>query len=146
MLSMNRLAKSVEESVIQTVKKFGVEGTRSDVNTGVWVKENKLSAVGISATRWISYHGTSINIDCDMKYYDNIVPCGITVPGRGVCRLRDIMTAAATSESLVDEVKKEYLDAFGRVYHAKCEVDSVESLDSILSQYPTVSSSHLTRL
>jgi len=56
----------------------GLKGQRSDINTGVWIGNNKISAIGITASRWITMHGCSINVDCDLTHFQHIVPCGIS--------------------------------------------------------------------
>jgi lipoyl(octanoyl) transferase len=157
-LIQSRFASSMEESVIKTASSFGVVGTRSSVNTGVWVGENKLSAVGISATRWITYHGISINVSCDMKYFDNIIPCGITVSGKGVCRLNDLtekyrsdQSSVVTSPNLRDTnlfvaAQCRYIAAFEEVFQVTCVHDTAEVLDNILSKYPALKSSVLPSL
>ncbi len=96
----------MEESVIRTLKHFGVDGQRSDVNSGVWIDKNKISAVGITASRWITMHGTAINIDCDMKYFNEIIPCGISADKGGVCRLVDFVPTISLSA-----VREQYLQS-----------------------------------
>ena len=57
------------------------------MNTGVWIGQNKVSAVGVTASRWITMHGISLNVSCDLTPYERIVPCGIDVEGRYVCNM-----------------------------------------------------------
>eukprot|EP01036_Dinobryon_divergens_P034960 gene34960-45244_t len=64
-----------------------LHGERSPVNTGVWIGQNKVSAVGVTASRWITMHGISLNVSCDIAPYERIVPCGIAVEGRYVCNM-----------------------------------------------------------
>jgi lipoate-protein ligase B len=78
--------------VIQTLQDFDIEGaTRDDVNTGVWVDQKKVAAVGISSSRWITTHGFALNVDPDLSYFDTsmILPCG--VEGRGVTSMAEIL-------------------------------------------------------
>jgi lipoate-protein ligase B len=72
---------------------WDVNGIRSSVNSGVWIGNDKISAVGISASRWITYHGSSLNVNCEMSFYQNIIPCGIPSSLGGVTRLVDVLSA-----------------------------------------------------
>lgn len=85
-----RLTTQLEETVIRTLHGFGVVGERSDVNTGVWVRKNKISAVGLTASRWITMHGIALNVNCDLAHFDQIIPCGIALSDRGVCSLQSL--------------------------------------------------------
>lgn len=79
----------LEESVIRLLKEeYSINGGRNDVNTGVWVDNNKIAAVGVTASRWITMHGMSLNVNPTMKDFNLIVPCGITEEGYGVCSLQ----------------------------------------------------------
>ena len=66
---------------------YSLAGERSPVNTGVWIGQNKVSAVGVTASRWITMHGISLNVSCDLSPYERIVPCGINVAGMHVCNM-----------------------------------------------------------
>lgn len=83
--------RMVEEVIILTLKHYGIDGTRDDINTGVWVKEQKIAAVGVSASRWITTHGFALNIDPNLRYFDTdfIIPCGIE--GRGVTSIANVL-------------------------------------------------------
>ncbi|CAB9498673.1 lipoyltransferase 2, mitochondrial [Seminavis robusta] len=76
--------RQVEEVVIQTLQHYEIEGGRDEINSGVWVGQNKIAAIGVSATSWISSHGFSLNVSPNLDYFDTslILPCGIE--GRGV--------------------------------------------------------------
>ena len=73
----------LEESVIKTLEDYGVKGERSDGLTGVWIEPNtprarKICAMGVKSSRWVTMHGIGFNINTDLTYFNNIVPCGIT--------------------------------------------------------------------
>ena len=76
--------RQIEEVVILTLKEYGIHGVRDEINTGVWVGPNKIAAVGVAASRWITTHGLALNVNPDLEYFDTslILPCG--VPERGV--------------------------------------------------------------
>ncbi len=75
--------RSLEEVIIMTMGEYGLKGERSPGETGVWLepnvtgKERKICAMGIKCSRWITMHGFAFNVNTDLTYFDNIVPCGI---------------------------------------------------------------------
>jgi lipoyl(octanoyl) transferase len=83
--------RMVEEVVIQTLGQYDIEGVRDEINTGVWVGTDKVAAVGVSSSRWITTHGFALNVSPDLSYFDTsiITPCGIA--GRGVTSIAKVM-------------------------------------------------------
>lgn len=75
--------RSLEEVIIETIAEYGIKGERSKGETGVWIepgtpgKARKICAMGIRCSRWITMHGFALNVNTDLTYFDNIVPCGI---------------------------------------------------------------------
>ena len=72
----------LEEAVILTLADYGIESTRSDGETGVWLdvggeKARKICALGVRSSRWVTMHGFAFNVNCDLSYFGNIIPCGI---------------------------------------------------------------------
>lgn len=130
----------MEQTGIDTLRHFGIVGERSDVNTGVWVGKNKISAVGLTASRWITMHGVALNVNCDLRNFENIVPCGITQSDRGVCsiqNLHDTLAGHLSGESFafedpanitpadkvdVNEVASKWVQSFGTVFNVDLEV------------------------
>ena len=82
----------IENSIIKTLKEYGVESQSDRENIGIWVnsknKIKKIAAIGIRIKRWIAYHGFSINIDNNLNNYNKIIPCGIK--DKEVTNLRSI--------------------------------------------------------
>ena len=74
---LHRYLRTLEDAVIETVGAFGVAGERNAVNTGVWIGNRKVCAIGIKVRRWVSMHGLALNCDIDLAPYASIVPCGI---------------------------------------------------------------------
>ena len=79
---IHKYLRLLEESVILTLKDYGVAGQRVDGFTGVWIdaeKENprKICAIGVKCSRWVTMHGIGFNINSDLDYFNHIVPCGI---------------------------------------------------------------------
>ncbi len=69
--------RQLEEVIIRTLAQFRISAARKEKYTGVWVGEEKIAAIGVKVSRWITTHGLALNICPDMSYYDYIIPCGI---------------------------------------------------------------------
>lgn len=75
--------RSIEDVIILTMEEYGIVGGRSKGETGVWIdaelkgKERKICAIGIKCSRWVTMHGFAFNVNTDLSYFNNIIPCGI---------------------------------------------------------------------
>ena len=75
--------RNIEEVIILSIKEFGIIGQRSIGETGVWIdadipgKERKICAMGVRCSRWITMHVLALNVNTDLNYFSNIIPCGI---------------------------------------------------------------------
>lgn len=80
---IGKYLRSLEEVIILTIAEYGIKGDRSKGETGVWLdpgifgKERKICAMGIRCSRWITMHGFALNVNTDLSYFNNIIPCGI---------------------------------------------------------------------
>jgi lipoyl(octanoyl) transferase len=79
---IHKYLRYLEEAVILTLADYGITSTRSDGETGVWLdvgSENarKICALGVRSSRWVTMHGFAFNVNCDLSYFGNIIPCGI---------------------------------------------------------------------
>lgn len=88
---LHRYLRELEEVIILTLKEYGVEGYRIPGLTGVWVNNEKVAAIGIKVSRWITMHGFAFNINTDLSYFHKIIPCGIK--DRGVTSLQKFWSA-----------------------------------------------------
>jgi lipoyl(octanoyl) transferase len=79
---VHKYVRDLEEVLIRTAADFGVNGQRIEGCTGVWVGNEKLAAIGVRISRWVTSHGFAVNVDTDLDYFGLIVPCGIR--NRGV--------------------------------------------------------------
>tara|TARA_Y100000816_G_C26055928_1_gene554102 strand:- start:750 stop:1361 length:612 start_codon:yes stop_codon:yes gene_type:complete len=68
----------IEKSIIELLKKYNITAYADRKNIGIWVKNKKISAIGVRIKSWIVYHGCSININNNLSYYKKIVPCGLS--------------------------------------------------------------------
>jgi lipoyl(octanoyl) transferase len=75
---IHRYLREIEEVVILTLKDFGISNAgRNEGLTGVWVGEEKICAIGVRTSRWVTMHGFALNVNTDLNYFNLIVPCGI---------------------------------------------------------------------
>ena len=74
---IRKLINSIEKSIIQFLKKYKVKANSDRKNIGIWVKDKKIAAIGIRVSRWVAYHGCSINISNNLSQYLKIIPCGL---------------------------------------------------------------------
>lgn len=80
---VGKYLRNLEEVIIQTIAEYGIKGDRSVGETGVWIdpdvkgKERKICAMGIRCSRWITMHGFALNVNTDLSFFENIIPCGI---------------------------------------------------------------------
>jgi lipoyl(octanoyl) transferase len=79
---VHKYLRFLEETIILTLRDYGIKGERSDNETGVWLDVNtrnprKICALGVKASRWVTMHGLALNVNNDLSYFNDIVPCGI---------------------------------------------------------------------
>ena len=79
---MGKYLRFLEEVIILTLKEYGLSGERSKGETGVWLDvgkptARKICAMGVKTSRWVSMHGFAFNLNTDLSYFENIIPCGI---------------------------------------------------------------------
>lgn len=113
------LVEGLENWVIDTLAAFNVKGEKREGRVGVWVRrpergpfaEDKIAAIGVRVSKWVTFHGISFNVSPDLDHYSGIVPCGIT--DQGVTSLEDLGQIVTMEE--VDSVMK---SAFERHFGA----------------------------
>jgi lipoyl(octanoyl) transferase len=103
---VHQYVRDLEEALIIAVRRFGVEGGRVKGLTGVWVgplgREEKLAAIGVRISRWITSHGFALNVSPELSHFDLIVPCGIT--DRGVTSLARLIGRDVPMNDVEDAV------------------------------------------
>lgn len=135
----------LEETVIELLRhNYGVSAGRNDINTGVWVEQNKIAAVGVTASRWITMHGMALNVTTNMQDFDFIVPCGITEPGTGVVNLKQVLQGgdkgSDNKEGHMNVVADQWIAQFRQVFgFNEMEAGSKADLDTLLQDYPHIS-------
>ena len=80
---IGKYLRNLEEVIILTIANYGIKGERSSGETGVWIdtgvkgRARKICAIGVRCSRWITMHGFALNVNTDLSYFNNIIPCGI---------------------------------------------------------------------
>lgn len=81
---IGKYLRNLEEVLILTMAEYGIKGERSKGETGVWIdasvpgRERKICAIGVRCSRWVTMHGFAFNVNTDLSYFNNIIPCGIS--------------------------------------------------------------------
>ena len=87
-LGIKNYVHNLEEALIKMLKEYQIKGKRIEKLTGVWVGENKIAAIGIRVSRWVTMHGFALNVTPDLAKFGGIIPCGIT--DKGITRMVDL--------------------------------------------------------
>ncbi len=109
---VHRYVRDLEEVLIRTAARFDVTAGRVPGLTGVWVGDDKLAAIGVRFSRWVTSHGFSLNVTTDLAYFDLIRPCGI--PDRGVTSLDRLCTAPLSLTAVQNALATDVAAVFGR--------------------------------
>lgn len=96
---LHRWLRALEETQIEVLRHFGIEGRRFAPHTGVWVEDRKVSAIGIKVRRWVSLHGVAINCAAQIQAFERIIPCGIRQ--YGVTSLTELAGREITPSALI---------------------------------------------
>jgi len=111
---VHRYVRDIEEVLIIALRELGIESGRLDGRTGVWVgpagREEKIAAIGVRISRWITSHGFALNVGTNLEHFQLIVPCGIA--DRGVTSIDRVLGRAVPMNGVEDAVVR----AFGRVF------------------------------
>jgi len=108
--------RMVEEVVIKVLRHYGLQGYRVDKMTGVWVEGKKIAAIGMSVSKWVTMHGFSINVNPDLKAFDEIIACGLI--GKDVCSL-SCFVEDVNIEEVKDLTKSITAETFGLEFVSK---------------------------
>jgi lipoyl(octanoyl) transferase len=109
---VRRYVRDLEEVLIRAALDYGVEASRIPGLTGVWVGDEKLAAIGVRISRWVTMHGFAFNVSTDLDYFRLIVPCGIE--GRGVTSLAHLLGRTLATREVAARVAARFGEVFGR--------------------------------
>ena len=113
---IGKYLRSIEEVIILTMAEYGLTGSRSVGETGVWLepdikgRERKICAIGVRSSRWITMHGFAFNVNTDLSYFNNIIPCGIG--NKQVTSLEKELGKKPDFEEVKEKVRKSFEKVF----------------------------------
>ena len=115
---IHKYLRFLEEVIILTLAEYKIIGTRSEGETGVWLDvgtpfARKICAMGVRASRWVTMHGFALNVNANLGYFDNIIPCGIK--GKTVTSMQVELEQTVNEE----EVKEKITKHFSKLFDAK---------------------------
>lgn len=116
---IHKYLRFLEEAVILTLAEYGLKTERSPGETGVWLDvgtpfARKICALGVRASRWVTMHGFALNVNADLGYFDNIIPCGIK--GKAVTSLN---VELGKKEVEMEEVQQKLMKHFADLFEAE---------------------------
>jgi lipoyl(octanoyl) transferase len=117
---IHKYLRLLEETIILTLKEYGIETGRIEGLTGVWLdwnnplKARKICALGVRTSRWVTMHGFAFNVNSDLSYFKNIIPCGIQ--DKAVTSMNKELGRELNMEEVKEKVKKHFAQVF------ECEV------------------------
>ncbi len=113
---IGKYMRSLEEVIILTIAEYGINWDRSKGETGVWIEpgifgqERKICAMGIRCSRWITMHGFALNVNTDLSYFNNIIPCGIV--NKQVTSIEKELGFKVNFEETKEKVKRNFENVF----------------------------------
>ncbi|WGH74968.1 lipoyl(octanoyl) transferase LipB [Tenacibaculum tangerinum] len=112
---IHKYLRLLEESIILTISEYGLKGERSEGETGVWLDvgtpfARKICAMGIRASRWVTMHGFALNVNVNLGYFDNIIPCGIR--GKAVTSMEAELGRKVPEEEVKEKIIKHFKKLF----------------------------------
>jgi len=113
---IHKYLRFLEEVFIRVLADYGLTGTRSEGETGVWLGvgtpfARKICALGVRASRWVTMHGFALNVNSDLGYFDNIIPCGIR--GKAVTSLNvELGVEEVDVAEVKEKIKKHFTELF----------------------------------
>ncbi|MBI9040133.1 lipoyl(octanoyl) transferase LipB [Lutibacter sp.] len=115
---IHKYLRFLEEVIIKTLEEYGIKSERSEGETGVWLDvgtpfARKICALGVRTSRWVTMHGFALNVNTNLGYFDNIIPCGIK--GKAVTSLE----AELDRKLPLEEVKGKILKHFTELFEAE---------------------------
>jgi lipoyl(octanoyl) transferase len=126
--------RNIEEAVILTLAEYGIQAGRYPGLTGVWLdsdndsKARKICAIGIRCSRWVTMHGFAFNINTDLNYFKQIIPCGIE--DKGVSSLQAELGREIELSEVKEKLQNNFAQVFGYSYHSdpSLEISTLSSL------------------
>lgn len=126
---IHRYLRCLEEVITLALDSFGIEAVREQGFTGVWANGEKIAAIGVKVSRWITMHGFALNVATDLSKFDRIIPCGIF--HKGVTSMERILGRSVALE----EVRNELTEAFGTVFGCEPYTMPYSALTNLIKNF-----------
>lgn len=128
---IHKYLRFLEEVIILTLAEYNIIGTRSEGETGVWLDvgtpfARKICAMGVRASRWVTMHGFALNVNANLGYFDNIIPCGIK--GKAVTSMHVELGVTVNEE----EVKQKIISHFVNLFEAQIIISEIRNRQSAI--------------
>lgn len=112
---IHKYMRNLEEVIIKTISDYGIKGERSLGETGVWIDTGKpyarkICAMGVKASRWVTMHGFALNVNTDLNYFNNIIPCGIK--NKAVTSIEKELGYSIDMNEVKNKVRNYFADVF----------------------------------
>jgi lipoate-protein ligase B len=114
--------RSIEQTLILTIKEFGIAGGRGE-QTGVWVGSKKIASIGAAIRNWVSFHGFALNANTDLSYFYKINPCGFS--GSTMTSMKALLGTDLKLRDVKEQVRKKFEDTFN-LELVEARVDTLE--------------------
>lgn len=108
--SVSWYMRSLEQVIITTLNDYNIIAERKDGMTGVWVEDEKICAMGVRLSRWVTMHGFALNLAPKMEYYDSMIPCGIQE--YGITSMSDILCKDISMHEVIESLSTNFTKIF----------------------------------
>jgi len=123
---LHQYLRQLEEALIRAVQSYGISAGRIPPHTGVWVGSNKIAAIGVKASHWITQHGFALNVDPNLEHFTGIIPCGIN--DMGVTSMCQLLGHSVTLDEIRPTIELELGQVFNFEYRRLAPVDLTAAL------------------
>jgi lipoyl(octanoyl) transferase len=123
---VHRYVRDIEEVLIRVAADYGFTATRVAGYSGAWVEAEKLAAIGVRISRWITSHGFALNVNTDLDFFNLIVPCGIA--DKGVTSLARLRGAPVSMDDVMTRTARRFAEVFDR--HLAADADRPHPTDT----------------
>lgn len=114
---VHKFVRDIEEAIIIFLLEYGIEAKRINEFTGVWIEDEmgqrKICAIGVHMSRWVSLHGFALNINTNLQYFKNIIPCGIDDTNKDVTNLSKELSKEININEVIPKLKAAFVKVFG---------------------------------
>ena len=110
--SITWFMRTLEQTIINTLLEFKIQSNRKDGYPGVWIEDEKICAMGVRISRWVTMHGFALNVNPDMSYFDGMIPCGIL--NHGITSLKKQLNKEFSNKEIINVLMSNFNLMFKR--------------------------------